>query len=195
MKIRKDIAHAITYVGQPPIIAMVTFFLLVYMIHPTRFFTLLLITWVFAGIVPMLSIRFLVGDLLSEHLQLDREDRVKPFLAGIISYLIGFLILYRIEGPFIVTGLMVCYIINTIVMASINHVWKISAHASGIAGPVTAIIYYLSPPLAFLLFLLILPVCWSRVTLKAHTSMQVTIGALVTIGLTWVQLSLLSFIL
>jgi membrane-associated phospholipid phosphatase len=65
--------------------------------------------------------------------------------------------------------------------------WKISVHASGIAGPSTALIYAFGVMAAPLL-LLALPVAWARVKLGAHTILQVALGVLLTILITWIQM-------
>jgi membrane-associated phospholipid phosphatase len=66
--------------------------------------------------------------------------------------------------------------------------WKISIHASGITGPFTALVYLLGAVMLPLL-LVVIPVAWARVELKAHTIMQVTVGAVLSCALTWVQMS------
>jgi membrane-associated phospholipid phosphatase len=66
--------------------------------------------------------------------------------------------------------------------------WKISIHASGITSPFTALVYLLGGVMLPLL-LVVIPVGWARVELKAHTKMQVTAGAILSGLLTWVQMS------
>jgi membrane-associated phospholipid phosphatase len=39
------------------------------------------------------------------------------------------------------------------------------------------------------LFLVVVPVAWARVELKAHTKMQVAVGAVLSCLLTWLQMS------
>jgi membrane-associated phospholipid phosphatase len=60
-------------------------------------------------------------------------------------------------------------------------------HASGVAGPVTALIYVLGVVALPLLFLIV-PVGWARIRLKAHTLAQVAAGALLTAVATWIQM-------
>jgi membrane-associated phospholipid phosphatase len=118
-----------------------------------------------------------------------RETRFVPFLGAISSYLIGTLVLVALSSPTIITALMMCYVGNTVIMMLVSLKWKISIHASGIAGPMTALVFALGVN-AVPVLLLILPVGWARLTLKAHTPMQVVAGALVTILMTWVQLGI-----
>jgi membrane-associated phospholipid phosphatase len=86
---------------------------------------------------------------------------------------------------------MLCYCGNTVIMMLISLKWKISIHASGIAGPLTALVFSLGV-IAVTFLLLVVPVAWARLTLKAHTPMQVIVGALLTILITWVQLGIYS---
>jgi len=39
------------------------------------------------------------------------------------------------------------------------------------------------------LFILLLPVVWARLELKAHSKMQLTAGALLSTALTWLQMA------
>lgn len=189
MKKKIKIAEVITYISQAPIVAIFGFLYLVIVTRLSQPWVVSLITSFFAGVLPYGTSFLLSGEEFEQYLQLAREKRKNLFIAGIISYSIGFLLLYVLPSPAIITGLMFCYITNTIMIASVNQLWKISVHASGISGPITAIILYLAHPLSLLLFLLIIPVCWSRVILGAHTKMQVIAGSLLTILLTWVQLT------
>ena len=83
---------------------------------------------------------------------------------------------------------MACYFVNGLVLMIITLKWKISIHASGITGPFTALIYQLGSTMLPLL-LLVIPVAWARVELKAHTIRQVTAGAILSSMLTWIQMS------
>jgi len=85
---------------------------------------------------------------------------------------------------------MICYLNNTIIVLLINLSWKISIHAMGVAGPLTALIYLFGWP--GLVFTLSVPlVAWSRVYLKRHTPWQVTMGTLLGFSLTAVQIYIL----
>jgi membrane-associated phospholipid phosphatase len=72
----------------------------------------------------------------------------------------------------------------------INLHWKISIHAMGIAGPLTALIYLFGLP-GLILTLIVPLVGWSRVYLKRHTPWQVIIGTILGFVLTATQIYLL----
>lgn len=188
---KKQIANVITYVSQAQVVAILAFLSLTLITFPKKTCGILVISSLFAGVIPITTIHLLSREDIKSSLRLEREKRKKPFIVGIISYFIGFLLLYLLGAPPIISALMFCYCTNTIVMACINQFWKISIHASGIAGPVTAVFYHFQSLLVTPLFLLIIPVCWSRLTVKAHTILQVAAGALITIVITWIQLSVL----
>jgi membrane-associated phospholipid phosphatase len=142
----------------------------------------------FGTIVPLammyqLSKSGLISDLYVSR----RGERVMPLVGAISSYLLGGGALILLRSPSIVTALMLCYAGNTIIMMVISLRWKISVHASGIAGPATVLTYSLGPWDA-ILFALLIPVGWARIELKAHTLGQTLAGALITIAATWLQL-------
>jgi membrane-associated phospholipid phosphatase len=98
----------------------------------------------------------------------------------------GIVSLVLLNAPESLVALMTCYVVNSLVMLAITQVWKISIHASGIAGPATFLLHQYG--VLMLLFLaLLLPVGWARIKLKAHSPNQVVVGALLTIILTWAQ--------
>lgn len=187
---KKKIAFYISYISRPPVVAIVGFSLLIYMIHVSFPFLFFGITTLFAGVIPFITVRMFTDKEFMKSLNVEREERKKPFLIGITSYFSGFLLLSFLNAPAILTVCMLCYFLNTIIMAFINRYWKISIHASGIAGPTTAIVYYIHRFYIAPILILIIPVCWSRIFLKAHTRMQVIAGALLSIFLAWIQFSI-----
>jgi hypothetical protein len=82
---------------------------------------------------------------------------------------------------------MACYFVNAIVMLIITFYWKISIHAVGVTGPITALVFQLGAKM-LPFFLLMLPVAWARIELKAHDKKQVAAGAILSSFLTWFQM-------
>jgi membrane-associated phospholipid phosphatase len=119
----------------------------------------------------------------------ERRQRTRPFVGAAASYLAGSGVLLLLKGPTIIIALMLCYACNTIIMLLITLRWKISIHASGIAGPTTALVYSIGT-WAAVFFMLLIPVGWARVQLKAHTPWEIFAGALVTAITTWLQLKI-----
>ena len=118
-----------------------------------------------------------------------REERTLPLAGALASYTVGVACLYVADAPPDITGMMLAYSLNALVALIISQFWKISLHAAGITGPVTALVYSLGSCLAFL-YLLVLPVGWSRVKLGDHDAEQVIGGALLMIPLTWAWMEL-----
>ena len=177
----KGIAEIVTSILNPPLVAAPTFLYLILIEKPANSLLLALIILFFATLLPltivvMLSRHRIIPDIWASQ----RESRVIPFTGAIISYLLGTVILAAVGSPAVITSLMLCYVGNTAIMMLITLRWKISVHASGIAGPSTALIYLLGATASPLL-LLILFVGWARLKLKAHTVLQVATGALLTI--------------
>jgi len=181
-------ASVITLVFNPAVVAAFTFLILLY---PQNIAAPLLvgISLTFGTFVPlMMMYMFSKRGLISDFYVSEKEERAKPFAGAILSYLVGSLALLLVRAPTMITALMLCYAGNTLVMMLITLRWKISIHASGIAGPTTVLIYGLGT-WASIFFALLVPVGWARIRLKAHTLTQLLAGALVTIAATWLQLS------
>jgi len=182
------LAEIITHIFNPPLVAAPTFLYLLFLESAPNSLVLALIALFFATLLPlsmvvMLSRRGIIPDIWAS----TRESRVIPFAGAILSYLIGAASLLLAGSPAAVASLMLCYVGNTVIMMLISLRWKISVHASGIAGPLTALAY-LFGVIALPLFLLIVLVAWARLRLKAHTVPQVVLGALLTVLTTWVQM-------
>lgn len=104
-----------------------------------------------------------------------RENRTLPFIFGVLSYFIGAFALWQLDAPALVVGFMLCYAINTIFIFFITLVWKISVHVTSLGGPIAALTYAFGWHLLWAL-LLMPPLAWARVRLKAHTPMQTFAG-------------------
>jgi hypothetical protein len=183
----ESFAEVLSFIFNPPIVAAAAFLFLIIMLRPANALTLAWITVLFGAVIPLgivygLSRRGTIPDIWASQ----RETRIIPFSGAVASYMLGSLALVLTRSPAIITSLMLCYLGNTFIMMLISLRWKISVHASGMAGPCTALVYSLGA-VAVPLLLLIVPVGWARIMLKAHTVRQVVAGALVTVLLTWVQ--------
>lgn len=177
--------------------ASLIFLILVYLYSSVLSYTQIILISLscilFATIVPLVYIFIFVSEERKiHHLPIDydisdRKYRVKPFFVCIMSYGIGTLVLFFLNAPILVKGLMFCYFINGFVVMLITLFWKISVHTSGITGPLTVLIYKLG--VFYLpLYLIVVPVALARIRLKEHSPLQVTAGALLIILTTWLQL-------
>lgn len=183
-------AEIISLVFNPPIVAAPTFLALLLLERPRVLVELLVISVAFGAVVPLIVVIYLSSrGIIPDFYASQRETRYVPFIGAILSYLLGSAMLGLLGAPPIITSMMLCYAGNSLMMMVISLKWKISIHATGITGPATALIYTLGvTALPFLL--LVVPVGWARLKLKAHTPTQVVAGALLTILTTLIQLGI-----
>jgi membrane-associated phospholipid phosphatase len=187
----KALAEFISTISNAPLVAIVVFIIINYtLVTDGSWWVYGLISAFFAGVMPII-----IGSIWTKKKNIDRdmpvkEDRFYPLLFVILSYLVGVGVLYLIDAPDLTTALMVCYLTNTTTVLLINLHWKISIHAMGIAGPLTALIYLFGLP-GLILTLIVPLVGWSRVYLKRHTPWQVIIGTILGFVLTATQIYLL----
>lgn len=185
---RKKLAIFISAALNAPLIAILTFIPLILSQRPENPFVLISLTTLFGAILPLSSTYYLVRKgIIPDLYASDRTTRTEPFLWAMASYLTGVTALLYVNAPFVVTALMACYFVNAIVMLIITLYWKISIHAVGISGPITALVFELGAKM-LIFFLLMLPVGWARVELKAHNKLQVAAGAILSSILTWLQM-------
>ena len=186
---KKKIAKFISAAMNAPLIAILTFVpLILSQRHESQMF-LIGITTLFGAILPLSSTYYLVRKgIIPDIYASDRASRTEPFLWAMASYLLGVTALLYLEAPFAVTALMACYFVNAITMLLITLSWKISIHAVGVTGPITALVFQLGTTM-IPFFLLMLPVAWARIELKAHNARQVIAGAVLSTILTWFQMA------
>ena len=106
----------------------------------------------------------------------NRAGRLVPFLALIAMSLVGLGLLVALRAPWLLVALDVSMITALLVTGGITTRWKISMHAAVAAGAVAALVV-LHGAESWLLLVLVIAICWSRVRLGDHTTAQVTAGA------------------
>ena len=119
-----------------------------------------------------------------------REQRTLPYLAAIASFGLAFGLIYALLGGGSLAAIMLASTVNGLIVLFINFYWKISAHATGLAGPLAALTSVYGWPI-LPLYLLLPLVDWARVYLKAHTLGQVIVGSLFGLLCTAVQFELI----
>jgi membrane-associated phospholipid phosphatase len=181
-------AKAISFAFNPLFVAAPTFLALLFSEKASGLPELFLIALIFGTVLPIVVLCLLVqrGRIPDLYVS-DRERRPVAFAPVMASYLSGAILLLLCHAPSVVTAVMLCYLGNSLVMTLVSVKWKISVHASGIAGPVTALTCSFGVAALCLLGLAI-PIGWARVRLGAHSVSQVVAGILLTIAATWLQL-------
>ena len=188
--LRKRVAKLVSAAMNAPIVALITFIPLIMSQARSSAHTLITVTALFGSVLPLMFIFYLARKgIIPDIYASDRKTRIKPFLGAMASFLTGVAVLLAVSAPRSVTALMASYVVNASVLLVISLVWKISVHTSGIAGPVTALVFQLGAKM-IPFFFLALPVAWARMELKAHDLKQVAAGTLLTSVLTWLQMNL-----
>ena len=186
---RFKLASRLSAALNAPLITVITFIPLILISGINDAPLLIAITSFFGCILPLAMVYGLLKlDIINDFYAHERDTRFIPFLWTTFFYLLGTISLILVSAPPAVTALMACYFVNGIVLMVITMKWKISIHASGVTGPFTALVYLLGGVMLPLL-LVVIPVAWARVELKAHTIMQVAVGAILSCALTWLQMS------
>lgn len=111
-----------------------------------------------------------------------RTERAGPFLFGITSVALGLILLRYVNAPRNLETLLLITTISGVIMLIVTLWWKISIHASSMAGAAT-MLTALYGAVMLPTFLLLILVSWSRVVLRRHTTAQVIAGSLLSIAL------------
>jgi hypothetical protein len=142
----------------------------------------------FSALVPALVVLGLLKlRLLSDADISNRAERARPYILITFFYFLGsFLLLYLPPRPInkVFGTLMSCYATVTLVGTIITYFWKISMHLAGLAGPLTAAIFFWKlPAVPFLISLL--PLSWARLYLRKHNIWQVLAGIMMSSLITY----------
>tara|TARA_B100000315_G_scaffold258837_1_gene312395 strand:- start:6749 stop:7339 length:591 start_codon:yes stop_codon:yes gene_type:complete len=191
----KKVSQIISILFNPLINSTITFSILsIYseLITNQKLF-IVSISILFSSIIPITYAIYLKNKMVIKTLDIDKkQNRILPLSVGIVSYLIGFILLFLLNAPNIIQGLMFCYGTNTIIILIITIKWKVSLHSTAISGPLVALNYHFGN--VIIPFYILIPiVSLSRVILGKHNIPQVVVGALIGVLMTTVQLYVLFF--
>lgn len=118
-----------------------------------------------------------------------RSERLGPFIFGLLSICLGWFALTLTHGPTPLITVLVLTAVSGLVMMIITLWWKISLHASSLAGAATMLTALYGAAM-LPTFALLVMVSWSRVVLRRHTLGQVVAGSFLGIALAVVVLRL-----
>jgi membrane-associated phospholipid phosphatase len=156
-----------------------------------------LVVGVTGSVIPMIVIvRGAKKGKWDSHHVTNREGRVVPFLACLISVAGGITILLIGDAPIQMTALSTSMFVSLIVSVILTFRlrWKVSMHAAVATGAVVVLMVTFVPWLAVAGLAVVL-VAWSRIRLGDHTISEilggVAVGALVGGLLYWALVSLL----
>ena len=107
-----------------------------------------------------------------------REERPRFILVSLSSDVLALLVLRFLDGPHLLTMIVLTYFCLAIVMFAISSFWKISMHMAGVGGFSTALVFVFGAPALWALLSLPL-VAWARLHRRKHDIPQLVAGALV----------------
>ncbi len=185
------LAHLISNIIHPIILPVIAFWILMQYGFESplpHMYLYLLVVILFCSVTPAVVVIVLkrMGKV-SDYDISKRENRALPFLIGVVGYFLGAWTLYQLDAPPIIVGFMLCYAINTTLIFLITLTWKISVHVTSLGGPIAAMTYMFGLQSLWLLILMP-PLAWARVHLKAHTPMQTIAGGTLGFGATFLEL-------
>ena len=174
------IAHAISMVFLPPLVAVATFSVVSIHLSTSSLEALLyaVVASVFVAILPVGYIAWLIRrEAIHGGIDLEmRQERQAPYLLAAASSGVGDAALWAVGAPGSMLLLASLYGASAIVMAVINRRWKISAHAAGAGIGVGAMVSSFGT-VALPLAILLPAVCWARVRIDMHSRAKVLAGA------------------
>jgi membrane-associated phospholipid phosphatase len=147
---------------------------------------------IFLTIIPALGLLFYIPRRNEPWASTERRQRVMSFVFMAVSYPIGFIVVKLVQAPPIFEAIMLTYVVVVLALIGVNLFFKASGHAAGVAGPVTALIYFYGLIAAPLIALIPLTM-WARVKTRGHTLSQTVVGALLAAGVTMLVLLLYGF--
>lgn len=134
---------------------------------------------VFAGVIPFWYLRRGVrrGHWTNRHVPV-REQRRRPLMAALVSVLAGLGVLLLLGAARELLALIVAMSVGLLVTLAISQFWKLSIHSAVMAGTAVVLMFVFGVG-AFVAWLIVGLVAWSRRELGDHTTAQVVAGCIV----------------
>ena len=107
----------------------------------------------------------------------DRSQRPRFILVSLGSDVLALLLLFFLQGPHLLSLIVLTYFFLAITMLTISSFWKISMHMAGVGGFSTALLFVFGTP-AIWAFISLPLVAWARLHRRKHTPAQLVAGAL-----------------
>lgn len=211
LSVAERLAYAVTYAVNPlvmPVIALG----MVAAWSPAPTGEVLLITAtaaVFFAVIPAAYLFHLSrsGRISSVEIR-SRKQRIRPLFMGALLLVPGVVAVGAVASTtqMLMLGLAATFVINALLVGIITVWWKISIHASAVAGVVALVVGMIPFPfihvdastLALAMsgsIAALAAVMWSRVRLDAHSRAEVAVGAIFGMLITWVELYFITSLL
>lgn len=138
----------------------------------------LICAYLFLAVLPLLSypIHATVPALKAKG---RKAQRNLALVFSVTGYVAGTIVSLATDAPHELTSVYLTYLFTGIMLAAFTFgmKFKASGHASGIAGPITTLAYFVHP-MFILAYALVLPVMWSSVKSSRHTYSEFLVGCL-----------------
>jgi hypothetical protein len=173
----KILAHSLSIVCTPALMVMGGATLIAYTLATPAAWRWVAIYTLLVVLLPILYIVWLFqrGQVSDLDVYI-RRQRLRPLLMTLIGVVIAWTVLYFGAGPRLLLALAGANVIQLALIFGITLRWKISMHATGVAGFVVMACALIGS--AALPLILIVPVvAWARVRLRCHTLAQTMAGA------------------
>lgn len=149
-------------------------------------FIVLAVVYCFTILMPILTIFLFqkVNGLGIKELSF-REKRFVPYILTIIAYVFCLLMMYKLNLPRYMSGIILAALIAMVICFLLNLKWKISEHMTGMGGVIGGLVAFsllfnYNPVWWLCLFILVAGALGtSRIILKQHTLGQVITGFIV----------------
>lgn len=160
---------------------------------------------VFLGLIPLLHVGWMWqrGDIRSLEIS-DRRKRTEPFLVAIATTVLALLVVagLDLQGEGLLTAMLGCHCLNTLLLLVITQWWKISVHCASVAGAMgtLAFVHYHVPGavlgtaglgrIVLVGGLVLVPLLvWARVRSRAHTAAQAVAGTMLGLAAPYLELT------
>jgi membrane-associated phospholipid phosphatase len=179
-----QVARTVTYVFSPVILATLQLFAVpVHAVGLVRGLGWGLFAVAFVSVAPLAYIlvrvrRRTLGDV---HIGV-REHRRVPFTVGLVTVVIGLVLLVLTGAPRDLLAVVAAFVALTIATIVITSWWKISVHAM-VAMMTAVILTAVYGPALLVTVVGVAVIGWARVQLRDHTVSQVLAGAVLGLGI------------
>ncbi|MBU3896345.1 MAG: hypothetical protein KJ697_00200 [Nanoarchaeota archaeon] len=137
----------------------------------------------FLGVIPLTTTVMLYKFKAINDVAPKKEDRPMGYVVGIMSFIFALILFYYFDSR-VMFLISLAYIVVSSVSLLVNKFSKLSVHVAGVIGPITALVYVFGLGL-IPLYVLVLPVAYARIKLKAHSLMEVLLGVIVGFSVTY----------
>lgn len=180
------VAFGISAVFSPYVTAAIFIVLIVYKYAQNfnEFLPWMLAFFVFAIILPGFYILWLLeARKITDIHMANANERKNPLLLAAIFSVVGAIVLYFMHAARPVLVISIIYAANSVLIAIVTQWWKISVH-TGMFASIATIAVVIFGTQFWWLYLILLPLAWSRIFRKRHTIWQTIMGAASTSVLT-----------